>query len=310
MRNVYVVGAYIPNGGTFMAYNVGLILSEYIHGELIAIRVANESAESSVFEYPLKISMVGIDEFRAMGTSGDVLIMNPSFSDLWLGPGFHGYKLMYVQHFNTFNLIDRWFDSYVSVSDVVRDFLNCVYGLDTPIIPPFVDLTTASVVRPWTERPKDRVLVITKGSAKLQVLIFERIKQRIARNRSDVTFDFVPGEMKHKEFLTLLGGYRYVLSLSCAEGFGLVPLESMGLGAAVIAFDAGGGTSYMVEKENCLCTSYPNVERLADHLLFALNNQDLALEIARKGALKARTFTYDRFRNSWLSYLQTCHRLK
>jgi hypothetical protein len=33
MRNVYVIGAYLPYGGAFIAYHLGLIVSEYIDGE-------------------------------------------------------------------------------------------------------------------------------------------------------------------------------------------------------------------------------------------------------------------------------------
>jgi hypothetical protein len=307
MRNVYVVGAHIPNGGTFIAYHLGLILSKHIDARTIAVRVGNEDPESSVFEYPQKISIVGIDEFKEVATPRDLLIMNPSFSELWLGPSFRGYKLMYVQGFNTFNMIDGWFDSYVSVSEYVRGFLQYVYGINSPVIPPFVDLIAPG---PWEDRLQSRVLVVTKGSSTQQAIIFEHIKQKIARNRPDIGFDFVPERMSHKAFLAFLTGYRYVLSLSCAEGFGLVPLESMGLGAAVVAFDAGGGRSYMVDQQNCLCTSYPNVEQLADRLLYVLNNSDEALRISGNGIEQAKLFTYERFYESWMNYFRTNLRAK
>jgi glycosyl transferase family 1 len=310
MRSVYIIGAYIPNGGTFMAYHLGLIVGEYIHAKPIAVRVGDESLDSSVFEYPEHIPLIDINEFKEIGKSTDVMIMNPSFSDLGLGPHFKGFKLMYVQGYSTFGVIDGSFDSYVSVSGFVCDFLNRSYGINTPVIPPFVDLEAAPSAQSWKERPKDRVLVVTKGNATQQASIFQQIKQKISCNRPDVTFDFVPGRMKQKDFWALLSAYRYVLSLSVAEGFGLVSLESMGVGAAVIAFDAGGGTSYMLDQENCLCASYPNVDRLGDLLLMALNNPNQALEISRNASFQARTFTYDRFYNSWLNHLQTCSGLE
>ena len=65
MRNVYVIGAYVPNGGTFMAYHLGLIASEFIGGDPIAVRVGDENPESSVFEYPRRIPTVSISEFRS-----------------------------------------------------------------------------------------------------------------------------------------------------------------------------------------------------------------------------------------------------
>jgi hypothetical protein len=304
MRNVYVIGAYLPYGGAFIAYHLGLIVSEYIDGEPVAVRVADENPQSGVFEYPREISTVNIEQFKEIGKPSDVLIMNPSFSDLWLGPHFNGYKLMYMQGFNTFAVLDRWFDSYVSVSEYVSGFLKYVYGVNSPVIPPFVDLATASTPRQWEERPENKVLVVTKGNSMQQGIIYERIKQRVLRDRSDIVFDLVPGRMKHEEFLSFIAGYRYVLSLSCAEGFGLIPLESMGLGATIVAFDAGGGRSYMVEGGNCWCTSYPNVELLADHLLHALNNPDEALKIAQNGIRQAKMFNYERFRESWMSHLR------
>ena len=218
------------------------------------------------------------------------MIMNPSFSGLRLGAHVECFKLMYVQGYTTFSTLDTSFNSYVSVSGFVRNFLDDSFGIYTPIIPPFVNLTAAVRARPYMERPKDRVLVVTKGLGIQQADIFNQIRQKISDNRPDVTFDFVVNKMKHKDFLALLAAYRYVLSLSSAGGFGLVSLESMGLGATVVAFDAGGGKAYMRDGKNCWCTSYPNVDRLGDHLLLALNNPDLALAISRNGTLEARAY--------------------
>jgi hypothetical protein len=47
---------------------------------------------------------------------------------------------MYIQGFNTFAFLDRYFDLYASVSRFVARFVSTAYGIRTPVIPAFVEL--------------------------------------------------------------------------------------------------------------------------------------------------------------------------
>jgi glycosyltransferase involved in cell wall biosynthesis len=90
-----------------------------------------------------------------------------------------------------------------------------------------------------------------------------------------------------------------LVSLSPAEGFGLVPLEAMAMGTTVIGFDAFGGREYMRPGKNCLVTSYPDIEGVAERLVAALGAPALAERLAEAGRLTALQFGYQRFRAAW-----------
>jgi glycosyltransferase involved in cell wall biosynthesis len=90
-----------------------------------------------------------------------------------------------------------------------------------------------------------------------------------------------------------------LVSLSAAEGFGLVPLEAMAMGTTIIGFDGFGGREYMRPGRNCLVTSYPDIEGVAERLVVALNAPAFAERLARGGRRTALRFNYQRFRAAW-----------
>src|SRR4051794_11543 len=119
---------YIPNGGTFMAYHLARIFSGTFGFEAVA--VGDATAEHGVLPYDPVFPLISIERLATEITANDVLIANPSFSGHHFGLTLPGRKLMYVQGFNTFNLLDCRFHHYVAVSDVVKRLLSGVYGIE------------------------------------------------------------------------------------------------------------------------------------------------------------------------------------
>jgi glycosyltransferase involved in cell wall biosynthesis len=78
----------------------------------------------------------------------------------------------------------------------------------------------------------------------------------------------------------------------------------MAMGTTVIGFDGFGGREYMRSGENCLVTSYPDIEGVATRLVAALRAPELADRLAERGRLTASHFTYERFRTAWCDELQ------
>lgn len=288
-----------------MADHVGLIAAECINGEAVIVTTGSEPDTPPLFTCSEEMRYIKLDDLLKIADSDDALVMNPSFSSLWLGPRFPGFKLMYVQGYSTYGVLDRWFDSYVSASGFVCGFLKYVYGLHSPMIHPFIDVSVVDPIIDWSDRPADRVLVLKKGDDLQQDHLLTEVKGIVEKQCSGIQFELPSEHLPHPQFLQKLATYRYVLSLSCAEGFGLVPLESMALGATVIAFDAGGGRSYMQDQHNCWCTAYPNVTYLADRLVFGLQNPDAAQRLANSGILQGRRFNYSIFRRRWIDHLQS-----
>jgi hypothetical protein len=89
---VFVIGAYLPNGGTYMAYHLGRMLQLDFGWDAIAVTVDGEHREDSVQEYDVVFPTITLDAMEEAITEHDILIANPSFSFLWFGPAPTGPK--------------------------------------------------------------------------------------------------------------------------------------------------------------------------------------------------------------------------
>ena len=106
--------------------------------------------------------------------------------------------------------------------------------------------------------------------------------------------------MPHPALLSKLGAVRYFLTLSAAEGFGLVPLEAMAMGTMVVGYDGFGGRHYMRTGENCDVAPYPDIERVAELLIDATRTPGRSEEIAARGRTTAAQYSRESFRHSWI----------
>ncbi|HEX3895031.1 MAG TPA: glycosyltransferase [Rudaea sp.] len=302
---VFVVGAYVPNGGTFMAYHLGRLLQRDFGLTAIAVQTADETADNGIQDYDVRMPSVSVAEMERQITARDVLIANPSFSSHRFGARLPGFKICYVQGFNTFTLLDLNFDCYVAVSDFVRNFLSTVYGLDVDVIPPFVDVDAVPPAPAWNERPAADVLCYGKGDAEIWKWSFERLCD-IARAHTPhvrLSEPLAARGRQHRDLLSVIGNYRYFLTLSPAEGFGLVPLEAMAMGTTVVGYDGFGGRHYLRDGENCAVASYPHIDRVAEKLIDVTQRADFALQLAQAGRETAAAYSYDRFRADWIDRL-------
>src|SRR5215471_18297610 len=108
-RRVFVVGAYLPNGGTHMTYHLGRILHLDFGLAVAVVALGEERIENGIFNYAANFPTIGVTEMEQQIVNGDILVANPSFSSYFFGPRLPGRKLMYIQGFNTFALLDRYF---------------------------------------------------------------------------------------------------------------------------------------------------------------------------------------------------------
>ena len=301
-NRAFVIGAYLPNGGTLMAYHLGRILERDFGIHAIAVRVGDETADHGIHAYDLRMPLVSQQEMEREITDADILIVNPSFSVCQFGWRLPGFKISYVQDFKTFALLDRKFDHYVAVSDFVGQFLHTVYDLDVRVIPPFINLDRLPPALDWTQRPENLVLPYAKGIAEVWDLSWQRLREILAARAPDIILaEPIPASgIPQPELLSRIGAARYFLTLSAAEGFGLVPLEAMAMGAVVIGYDGFGGRQYMRPNENCAVAPYPQIERVAELLIAAVNDPGHSAQMARRGRETAAGYSYTAFRQSWI----------
>lgn len=304
-RRAYVIGAYLPNGGTHMAYHLGRILQLDFAVPAVAVNVAGEMPTHGIHAYDVAMPQVSVAEMERDIGAADILVVNPSFSLHQFGWRLPGFKLSYVQDFKTFALLDRGFDHYVAVSDFVRDFLRTVYALDVRVIPPFIDLEHMPAARAWSQRPADLVLPYRKGMPEVWELSWRRLRAIVAQRAPHIRFaePLAASGIAQRELFAKIAEARYFLALSAAEGFGLVPLEAMALGATVIGYDGFGGRQYMRSGENCLVAPYPQIEQVADLLVAAVNDPARSASIAQQGRETATRYSYAAFRRAWIDEL-------
>ena len=302
-QRVFVVGAYLPNGGTWMAYHLGRILERDFGIPAIAVTLGGESADNGVHEYDLRMPALPVAEMERQITEHDLLLVNPSFSPHQFGWRLPGFKISYVQDFKTFVLLDRKFDHYVAVSDFVRDFLRTVYALDVNVIPPFIDTQHLPDCPPWEQRPAREVLPYRKGLPEVWDVSFARVRELLAARAPHIVLrEPLPASgIAQHDLLARIGSTRYLLMLSAAEGFGLVPLEAMALGTVVAGYDAFGGRHYLRNGENCLVAPYPEIERIVTALIAAVDAPESCAALVRNGRATAAHYSYDVFRARWIA---------
>jgi Glycosyl transferases group 1 len=298
----FVVGAYIPNGGTVMAYHLGRILQLDFGYEAIAVQVEKETADNGIHQYDIRFPSMTIPEMEAAIGDDDILICNPSFSSLMFGIRLAGRKISYVQHFNTFHVLDCRFDHYVAVSEFVSRFLSTVYNLPTRVIPPFINIESFPAAADWWLRPAGSTLVFLKGQAEVVEPLMRGLRDILSNHAPEIRLDdTISGiSLPQTELMRRIGSYRHLLTLSPAEGFGLVPLEAMAMGTTVVGFDGFGGGEYMRAGVNCAVALFPDLEKVAANLIAVTRDPELGAQLAKGGRRTAETYTYASFRSAWL----------
>lgn len=318
-RTAYVVEAYAPYGGTYMAYHVARILHvDFGYGVRVVTSIPEpiDSAEESLFHYDHRFPRVSPTDCEGLIGDDDVLICNPSFSSQQLGLRSRGLKIMYAQGFTTFNALDCFFDHYFAVSGFVQNFLSQTYGISAPVIPAFlVDLEgllpptlPVDAAAAWEARPPFSLALNMKGDPVQQMLLLSRLRSELKAKdlalEASIDWDNALERGREKvprrRLLERLASVRYLLTLSLTEGFGLVPLEAMSMGAVVLGFDGFGGREYMVPGTNCAVAACPDVALAADALIRVMRDDLFAKRLATLGVQTASAYSYESFHRRWV----------
>lgn len=297
MPKVFVAGALVPTGGAYMAYHIGRLLHLNFGYELIDVHI--HPVESTIFHYDTAVKTITVSELEKTATKDDVLVVNPSYSQFLFGLTLPGRKIMYVQDFRTFLLLDCHFDLYVSVSDLVRRYVKTLYDIDTPIIPAFISPPPLEVV-PWERRPEKSALVYMKKSSREHQILLRYLENHLSKKGIRLDRVIEGRGMTQKKFLSEVAGVRYFVNLSLAEGFGLVPIEAMHAGTMVTGVNGLAGVDYMKQGENSYTGSIKNLRELPAIIERAFTDEALAQQCVKGGFETAKQFSYDAFKQAWL----------
>ena len=170
------------------------------------------------------------------------------------------------------------------------------------VIPPFINLDRLPDALDWEQRPATVVLPYAKGMPEIWDLSWQRLREILAARAPHIILaEPIPASgIPQPELLSRIAAARYFLTLSAAEGFGLVPLEAMAMGTTVIGYDGFGGRQYMRPNENCAVAPYPEIEHVAELLIAAVNDPARSAEMANHGRETAAHYSYAAFRQAWI----------
>lgn len=298
MPKVYVAGAQIQTGGAYMAYHIGRLLARHFGYALVDVHIYDTGTR--IFQYDTAMLTIGVHDLEKHITAEDILVVNPSFSSFLFGLTLPGRKIMYVQDFRTFLLLDCHCDVYVSVSPLVARYVNALYGIETDIIPAFINPPPLEIT-PWRERPEGSALVYMKNPSREHHVLLKYIKNHVPG--IDLSRVIEGRGMKQEDFLKEIASVRTFINLSLAEGFGLVPLEAMGVGTMVTGVDGLAGSSYMRQGENAYTASITDLRTLPAVLQRAFTDEALAQRCVQGGLATAKQYEYENFKVAWLEKL-------
>jgi hypothetical protein len=295
----YIYEAYVPAGGTYMAYHVGRILQQRFGFEAIAV---GTPPRAGLFSYPLALPCIDEATFQGQVAETDLLVCNPSFSVQQFGLRLPCRKLCYVQNIRTFAVLDVFFDHYVFVSDWVRRFITPYYGIHGNVVPAFIHTEAfhpAGV--PWAARRPVFQVLQRKHDERIFDRLLETYRQRYPEH--PLCYEIVP-LVPQPELARRLRDARYFLSMDAMEGFGLPMLEAMACGCAVAGWDSGGCRQFAEPGRNALLARYGDLQALADAIHLLATQDAMSEALGTAGAATAPEFSLERFEARWATELE------
>ncbi|RYX82262.1 glycosyltransferase family 1 protein [bacterium] len=108
------------------------------------------------------------------------------------------------------------------------------------------------------------------------------------------------GRVNRPEAVALFKGSAFFVLPSRHEPMGIVNLEAMAAGKAVVASRVGGVPEFVINGENGLLVEPGNPQVLADALLDLAQNPQRAAQLGADGAAKVRAFDWDAITTQYL----------
>lgn len=298
MKRAWVVGAYGNNGGNHMNYHIARICKEIFSLETYSVGLDSSIYhENNIFNHQREFTEITLKDFLAEYSESDILISNPSFSDYLLGYKVRCKKIMYVQHYNTYRRLDLKFDHYVSVSAFVKQYLSAVYNLDSNVISAF----TESPIDVTAFDEKRNALLVYSKNRQARLNYFNTSQKKLLAIEE---IDYLKGGTNRDEYLKTIDRYKYLLTLSIDEGFGLVSLEAMRRGLIVFGFDGYGGRDYMIRGYNCMISRYPDWESVIKSINQTIAKQRKCNSISKNALNTAIHFNRKIFEKAWIKVLK------
>jgi glycosyltransferase involved in cell wall biosynthesis len=202
-------------------------------------------------------------------------------------------------------------DYFIANSNWVRARINKYYRRQSHVIHPFVD---ASFLKANPAVTRDYYLVVSAlvpyKKVELAIQACEKMKRKLLivgsgdeelrlRNLATSTTEFL-GRVSGEKLKELYSGARALL-FPGEEDFGITPLEAMGTGTPVIAFERGGVLETVVPNQTGLFFK----DQTVDSLLSAIQDfESRTINWENQCIERARQFSKEHFMNSFRAFVE------
>ncbi|MBV9605255.1 MAG: glycosyltransferase family 4 protein [Solirubrobacterales bacterium] len=145
---------------------------------------------------------------------------------------------------------------------------------------------------PILERHPDATFVLVGGRHELASSYGDALHDQAARLGYDGRVRLVGHQDRPEEWIQAMDVFVHT---SRNEAFGIVVIEAMALGKAVIASDEGGPTEIITPGVDGLLSPYGDAPALADAIMRLLGDEPLRRRIGLAAARRAQDFTVQRY---------------
>src|SRR5699024_2519668 len=115
-RRIFLFNAYGKYGGSYMLYQIGRICHEVFNANVFVVQNYKGMRGRNRFHYPYNFQTISIKKMLEIVTPEDVFFCNPVHSNYDFGTRLPCKKVMFLQGVNTYTVLDKRFDYYVSNS--------------------------------------------------------------------------------------------------------------------------------------------------------------------------------------------------
>jgi glycosyltransferase involved in cell wall biosynthesis len=197
-------------------------------------------------------------------------------------------------------------DRIVTIPEAARSAFRRQDPEQTEIVRKRLKITQPFVLYVGTVEPRKNLLnlvrafehVLTEGDLSLQLVIAGRkgwmvddLFRHVKRSPAAKQIIFT-GYLSDDDLCALYSSCALFVYVSLYEGFGLPPLEAMACGAPVIASRIPSLSETVGQA--ALLVAPADVQELANNIRSLLHNEDLRMQLARKGLQRSSELAWDR----------------
>ncbi|WP_164525488.1 glycosyltransferase [Siminovitchia acidinfaciens] len=285
-----------------MLYQLGRICFEQFGTQVFIVQNHNISRGKQRFHYQYDFPTISIYNMRRIIKEQDLFICNPVQSPHSFGSMLSSKKLMYLQGVTNYSRLDTKFDYYVSASRFVQETTRSKYGINTPVINPYINLSIFHHDVSWKQRNNE--ILVLDYKIDLQPSL-NRLLEVYHQKYSDALPEFKKvSNLTQREWAEILTTHKFYLTLSPVEGFGLPSLEAMASGCVVLGWDSYGGRDYFEPGRNALVVEEGDFDQLAKYLHEILSFPGHNLNLSKNAVSTAKNYSFESFTENWQDFLE------